>query len=170
MQLFSAEAIVFSKKKFFWPRKCEKNWPQKLLMIDPDPFISQSSQDQRPKAQNWFFILRNLGTRHLFSYLWLFPIISIVPLLQGSKAVHIHGNKVFTCNQTVDGLVSTTVRHWYPFPQETIKADKRLANPLFSVRGSFLMQSGKYFRNLAYSMLFILSIAVVVASELSFIL
>ena len=47
-----------------------KNGPQKLLIIGPNPFFSQSSQDQRPTAQNWFFILWNLGTRHLFSYLW----------------------------------------------------------------------------------------------------
>ena len=43
-----------------------KNGPQKLLIIGPDPFISQSSPDQRPTAQNWFFILRHLGTRDLF--------------------------------------------------------------------------------------------------------
>ena len=63
---------MFSKKKlknFLTPKK-GKNGPQKLLIIGPDPFISQSSPDQRPTAQNWFFILRNLGTRHLFSYLW----------------------------------------------------------------------------------------------------
>ena len=71
MQLFSADAIVFLKKlkkKFLTPKKW-KNGPQKLLIIGPDPFISQSSQHQRPTAQNWFFILWNLGTRHLFSYL-----------------------------------------------------------------------------------------------------
>ena len=73
MQLFSADAIVFSKKilNFFLTPKKWKNGPQKLLIIGPDPFISQSSPDQRPTAQNWFFILWNLGTRHLFSYLWL---------------------------------------------------------------------------------------------------
>ena len=72
MQLFSADAMVFSKKlkkKNFTPKKW-KNGPQKLLIIGPDPFISQSSPDQRPTAQNWFSILGNLGTRHLFSYLW----------------------------------------------------------------------------------------------------
>ena len=42
MQLFSADARLFSKK----------NGPQKLLIIGPDPFISQSSPDQRPTAQN----------------------------------------------------------------------------------------------------------------------
>ena len=46
-----------------------KNGPQKLLIISPDPFFSQSSPDQRPTAQNWFFILWNLRTRHLVSYL-----------------------------------------------------------------------------------------------------
>ena len=65
--------MVFSKKVltfFFTPKKWE-NRPQKLLIIGPTPFISQSSPDQRPTAQNWFFILVNLGTRHLFSYLWI---------------------------------------------------------------------------------------------------
>ena len=72
MQLLSADAIKFSKKisKNFLTWKKWKNGPQKLLIIGQDPFISQSSPDQRPTAQNWFFILWNLGTRHLFSYLW----------------------------------------------------------------------------------------------------
>ena len=74
MQLFSADAIMFLKKflKFFFTPKKWKNGPQKLLIIGPDPFISQTSQDQRPTAQNWFFILWNLGTRHLFSYLCIY--------------------------------------------------------------------------------------------------
>ena len=44
MQLFSADAIVFSKKinVFFTPKKW-KNRPQKLLIIGPDPFIPQTS-------------------------------------------------------------------------------------------------------------------------------
>ena len=63
----------FGVKIFFLPWKSEKNGPQKLLIINPDPFISQSSPDQRPTAHNWFFILRNLGTRDLFSYLWVYP-------------------------------------------------------------------------------------------------
>ena len=53
-----------------------KNGPQKLLIIGPDPFISQSSPDQLPTAQNWFFILWNLRTRHLFSYLCICYTIS----------------------------------------------------------------------------------------------
>ena len=61
---------IFSHKKCFLTPKKWKNGPQKLPIIGPDPFISQSSPDQRPTAQNWFFILWNLGIRHLFSYLW----------------------------------------------------------------------------------------------------
>ena len=41
MQLFSADATVFSKKNlilFLTPKKL-KNGPQKLLIIGPDPFI-----------------------------------------------------------------------------------------------------------------------------------
>ena len=65
---------VFKKnlKKILTPKKW-KNGPQKLLIIGPDPLISQSSPDQRPTAQNWFFILGIVGTRHLFSYLCLCP-------------------------------------------------------------------------------------------------
>ena len=36
------------------------------------PFYFTVKPRPKPTAQNWFFILRNLGTRHLFSYLW-FP-------------------------------------------------------------------------------------------------
>ena len=62
MQLFS---------EIFLTPKTWKNRPKKLLIIGPDPFISQSSPDHSPQPtpQNWFFILWNLGTRHLFSYL-----------------------------------------------------------------------------------------------------
>ena len=51
MQLFSADAILFSKKKdnfLFHPEKV-KNRPQKLLIIGPDHFISQSSPDHSPE-------------------------------------------------------------------------------------------------------------------------
>ena len=43
--------------------KTEKT-DKKLLIIGPNPFIPQ------PTAQNWFSILWNIGTRHLFTYLW----------------------------------------------------------------------------------------------------
>ena len=69
---------VFKKiLKFFFDPKKWKNRPQKLLIIGPDPFISQSSPDLRPTAQIWFFILWNLGTRHLFSYLWVHTYHSV---------------------------------------------------------------------------------------------
>ena len=53
MQLFSADAIVFSKKfqHFFLTPKKWKNGPQKLLIIGPDPFISQSSPDHSPQPR-----------------------------------------------------------------------------------------------------------------------
>ena len=53
MQIFSADAKVFSKKlkrKFLTPKKW-KNGPQKLLIIGPDPFISQFSPDHSPKPR-----------------------------------------------------------------------------------------------------------------------
>ena len=51
MQLFSADAKVFSKKKIFLTPKKWKNWPQKLLIIGPDPFISQSSPEHSPQPR-----------------------------------------------------------------------------------------------------------------------
>ena len=55
--------------------KTLKNGPQKLFVIGPKIFSLSSpaqptSHIPQPTAQNWFFILWNLGTRHLFSYLW----------------------------------------------------------------------------------------------------
>ena len=53
MQLFSADAMVFSKtflKIFLTPKK-GKNRPQKLLIIGPDPFISQSAQTYGPQPR-----------------------------------------------------------------------------------------------------------------------
>ena len=36
----------------------------------PRPFYFTVQPRPQPTAQNWFFISWNLGTRHLFSYLW----------------------------------------------------------------------------------------------------
>ena len=52
---------------FLTPKKW-KTGPQKLLIISRDPFFPQSSP--QPTSQKWFSISWNLGTRHLFSYLW----------------------------------------------------------------------------------------------------
>ena len=44
------------------PSKVAHNWPRSFYFtVQPRP---------QPTAQNWFFILWNLGTRHMFSYLW----------------------------------------------------------------------------------------------------
>ena len=53
MQLYSADAMVFPKKilNFFLTPKKWKNGPQKLLIIGPDPFISQSSPDHSPQPR-----------------------------------------------------------------------------------------------------------------------
>ena len=61
MQLFSADAVVFSKKKILIP-KVDHN--------GLDLFISQSSQDHSPQPRIDFSYFLNIGTRHLFSYLW----------------------------------------------------------------------------------------------------
>ena len=54
-------------------KKTLKNRPQKLLIIGPNHFFHCPAQttdhSPQPTAQIWFFILWNLGTRHLFSYL-----------------------------------------------------------------------------------------------------
>ena len=53
MQLFSADPKIFSKKNEinFLSIKTLKNGPQKLLIIGPDPFISQSSPDHSPQPR-----------------------------------------------------------------------------------------------------------------------
>ena len=51
-----------------------------MLIIGSNPFISQSSPAQTT-AQNWFFILWNLGTRHLFSYLWFLCLLITLKIL-----------------------------------------------------------------------------------------
>ena len=60
---------------FFNLEKVKKQ-ASKFAHNRPNPFFSQSSPDHSPQltAQNWFFILWNLGTRHLFSYLSMNPI------------------------------------------------------------------------------------------------
>ena len=40
--------------------------------------VAHNRPRPQPTAQNWFLILWNLGTRHLFSYLWSSPCISKV--------------------------------------------------------------------------------------------
>ena len=70
MQLFSADAIVFSKKKLknFLTPKTWKNRPQKLLIIAPNFFLctgpaAQTAQKQKsctnksPLMQDWVFRL-----------------------------------------------------------------------------------------------------------------
>ena len=56
MQLFSADAMVFSKKfkkNFLTPKKW-KNRPKKLLIIGPDPFLRQSSPGHSPQPRSSF--------------------------------------------------------------------------------------------------------------------
>ena len=70
MQLFSADPKICSKKKKMFVHETYKNGPQKLLIIGgPNLFFFTVRPRPQLTAQNWFFILWNLGTRHLFSYL-----------------------------------------------------------------------------------------------------
>ena len=70
MQLFSADAIVFSKKFqfFFWPEKMKKR-ASKVAHNRPTPFFPTVQPRPQPTARNWFSIWRNHGTRDLCSYL-----------------------------------------------------------------------------------------------------
>ena len=62
MHLFSADSTLFSKT---W-----KNRPQKLLIINPNPFISQSSPGNTAHSPELIFHIMKSRARHLFSYLW----------------------------------------------------------------------------------------------------
>ena len=47
------------------------NMSWNTLYNQPNPLFSTVQPRTQPTAQKWFFILWNLGTRHLFSYLWV---------------------------------------------------------------------------------------------------
>ena len=87
MQLFNPNAIVFSKKKSFWPWKHEKNPPQKLLIIGPQLFFQycQPAQNQpkshflfhkNPSLLN-FYIMTLMRTLAEFFYLVHYIFISL---------------------------------------------------------------------------------------------
>ena len=74
--------MVFSKKikkKIFDPEKVKKR-ASKVAHNRPRPFYLTVQPRPQPTAQNWFFILWNLGTRHLFSYLWVKYYIKVFRL------------------------------------------------------------------------------------------
>ena len=54
---------------FFDPQKVKKR-ASKVAHNRSRPFHFTVQPRPQPTAQNWYFILWNLGTRHLFSYLW----------------------------------------------------------------------------------------------------
>ena len=62
---------VFKKelKEFFDPEKVKKR-ASKVAPNRPRPFYRTVQPRPQPTVQNWFSISWNLGTRHLFSYLW----------------------------------------------------------------------------------------------------
>ena len=60
--------LPFFNATFQWgPRKSEKAG---LKSCSAQTLFSTVQPRPQPTAQNWFSILWNLGTRHLFSYLW----------------------------------------------------------------------------------------------------
>ena len=79
MQLFSADPKKFSKKFLinFLSIKTLKNEPQKLLIIGPDPFISQSSpdQDHSPQPRIDFSYYEISGPDICSLYLWSKPAL-----------------------------------------------------------------------------------------------
>ena len=68
-------AIAFSKqlRNFFLTPKTWKKLPSKVAHNQPTPFYFTVHPRPQLTTQNYFFILKNLGTRHLFSYLCFLP-------------------------------------------------------------------------------------------------
>ena len=78
---------VFKKilKFFFDPEKVKKQ-ASKVAHNRPRPFFPTVQPRPPPTVQNWFSISWNLGTRHLFSYLWLYSAKSRQELGLGGLA------------------------------------------------------------------------------------
>ena len=88
MQLFNADAIVFSNKSliFFVTPKNWKNGPQKLLIIGPDLFFPQSSPGHSPQPRIDFSYYEISGPDSCYliyeSHPQLYPLVAILkPLL-----------------------------------------------------------------------------------------
>ena len=54
------------QKKFFFAHEKLKKPPKKVAQNRPRPLFPTVQPRPQPTAQNWFSILRNFGTRHLF--------------------------------------------------------------------------------------------------------
>ena len=75
MQLFSADATMKKKFKFFFfAHEKLKKPPKKVAQNQPRPLFPTVQPRPQPTAQNRFSISWNFGTRHLFSYLWVSSI------------------------------------------------------------------------------------------------
>ena len=79
MQLFSADAMVFSKKKkksFFDPEKVKKR-ASKVAHNQPRPFFPTNQSRPQPKAQNWLHQANYKGLQILKKdsslNFWVFP-------------------------------------------------------------------------------------------------
>ena len=70
---FSVQTLQCFQFFFFCPWKTEKT-TQKVAQNRPRPLFPTVQPRPQPTVQNWFSILRNFGTRHLFSYLWPKPV------------------------------------------------------------------------------------------------
>ena len=69
--------------------KTLKNRPQKLLIIGPDPFISQSSPDHSPESI--FHIMKSRDqTSVLLSVLICFFLFTRIPIGKARKIISLH--------------------------------------------------------------------------------
>ena len=92
-----------------------KNCQKKLLIIGPDPLISQSSPGQRPTAQNWYSILWSLGTRDLFSYLWLPPLFTALYQVNKLFWPVFSILKTFACKRLHELIVNVSLTNFFKF-------------------------------------------------------
>ena len=67
-----------------------KKRDSKVAHNRPRPFHFTVQSRPQPTAQNWFFMLWNLGTRHLFSYLWIQSIYILFTF-----TIHFQGRKSY---------------------------------------------------------------------------
>ena len=105
---YSVQTLKYFQKidlKFF-VQKYFKKWASKVAHNRTKPFYFTVQPRPHPTAQNWFFIIWNLGTRHLFSYLWWLLgryYLFCIYLLGAVKTRELH-NTAYTTNMSTYGV------------------------------------------------------------------
>jgi hypothetical protein len=76
---FSVRTLKYFQKKIklFFVHKNLKKQASKVAHNQPRPFYFTVQPRPQPTANNRFFILWNLGARHLFSHLWCESFLDI---------------------------------------------------------------------------------------------